>query len=177
MPLGRLHERLDMSARRFAAVLGGLALTASLGLASASPASAHATIQLYGGKATAGGYGALWMRIPHGCEGSPTLRVVITVPASFGSAKPQMIGGWRSKVLARPDGSRLVVWNATGAPLRDDEFQDFGISVKWPSAEGVVLLPTVQTCEEGKVAWVDPDPAADHPAPRVTIAAASSPGH
>lgn len=166
-----------MSARRIAAVVGGLALTASLGLASAAPASAHATIQLYGGTAKAGGYGALWMRIGHGCEGSPTTRVVVTVPASFGSARPQMIAGWRSKVLTRADGSRLVVWNATGDPLRDDEFQDFGISVKWPAAEGVVMLPTVQRCVEGSVAWADPDPAAEHPAPRVTVGPASTAGH
>ena len=163
--------------RRIAAAVGGLALAASAGLISALPASAHASVQLYGGSPTVGGYGALWIRIGHGCDGSSTKRVVVNVPASFGSAKPQMIGGWRSKVNLLPDGSRQMVWNATGDPLRDDEFQDFGISVKYPSTEGVALLPTIQTCVVGKTAWVDPDAAAEHPAPRVTVGPASTTGH
>ena len=142
------------SLRRALAASASAALIAGVGLAVASPASAHATVQMYGGKATAGGYGALWMRIPHGCDGSPTKRVMITVPASFGSAKPQMIGGWRAKVVTRADGSRQLIWNATGAPLPDDQFADFGISVKWPTTEGKVALPTVQSCVKGKVAWI-----------------------
>ena len=167
------------SLRRVVAATASAALLAGAGLLAAAPASAHATVQLYGSTPAAGGYGAMWIRIGHGCDGSPTKKVEVTVPSTFGSAKPQQIAGWTSKVVVRADGSRLVTWTLKrgGAPLRDDEFADFGISVKWPSAEGVVLLPTVQTCEEGKVAWVDPDPAADHPAPRITVAAASSTGH
>lgn len=163
--------------RRIAAIAGSIALTAGAGLVVASPASAHATVQMYGGTATAGGYGALWIRIGHGCEGSPTTRVVVNVPASFGSAKPQMLGGWRSKVNVLADGTRQVVWNATGTPLRDDEFEDFGISVKYPADAGVVLLPTIQRCVTGANAWVDPDPAAEHPAPRLTVVAGTTPGH
>lgn len=142
------------SLRRVLATSASAALIAGAGLAVASPASAHASIQLYGAKATAGGYGALWMRIPHGCDGSPTKRVMITVPASFGSAKPQMIGGWKAKVVTKADGSRQLIWNATGEPLPDDQFVDFGVSVKWPTTEGEVALPTVQTCVQGKVAWI-----------------------
>lgn len=145
---------LARSLRRVVAASASAALIAGAGLLAASPASAHATVQMYGGKATAGGYGALWMRIPHGCEGSPTKRVTITIPASFGSAKPQMIGGWKAKVVKRANGSRQLIWNATGDPLPDDQFADFGVSVKWPAAEGKVELPTVQHCVKGRVAWI-----------------------
>lgn len=159
------------SFRRAIAASASAALIAGAGLIAASPASAHASIQLYGGKATADGYGALWMRIPHGCDGSPTKRVMITVPASFGSAKPQMIGGWKAKVVTKADGSRQVIWNATGSPLPDDQFVDFGISVKWPSAEGEVALPTVQTCVKGKVAWIGDE------VPTVLVGPAAPSGH
>lgn len=141
-------------ARRLMATSATVALIAGVGLLSASPASAHASVQLYGGKATAGGYGALWVRIPHGCDGSPTKRVMVTVPASVTSAKPQMIGGWKAKVVTRTNGSRQIIWNATGTPLPDDQFADFGVSVKWPEQEGALELPTVQTCLKGKVAWI-----------------------
>ena len=111
------------------------------------------------------------MRIPHGCDGSPTKRVMITLPASFGSAKPQMIGGWKAKVVTKADGSRQVIWNATGDPLPDDQFADFGISVKWPTTEGEVALPTVQTCLKGKVAWIGDD------VPTVDVGPASGGDH
>ena len=153
--------------------VAALSLVAAAGLIAANPASAHATVQMYGGSAKTGAYGALWIRIGHGCEGSPTKRVVVNVPPSFGSSKPQMLGGWRSKVNVLPDGTRQLVWNATGEPLRDDEFEDFGISVKYPTTAGEVLLPTIQTCTAGKTAWVDSDPAAEHPAPRLTVAPAT----
>ena len=162
---------LSRSLRRVLAASASAALIAGGGLIAAAPASAHASAQLYGGMATAGGYGALWMRIPHGCEGSPTRRVMVTVPASFGSAKPQMIGGWKAKVVAKADGSRQVIWNATGDPLPDDQFADFGISVKWPTTEGEVALPTVQTCVKGKVAWIGDE------APSVLVGPASGSGH
>lgn len=162
---------LSRSLRRVLAASASAALIAGGGLIAATPASAHATVQMYGGKATAGGYGALWMRIPHGCEGSPTRRVMITLPASFGSAKPQMIGGWKAKVVTKADGSRQVIWNATGDPLPDDQFADFGVSVKWPATEGEVALPTVQTCIKGKVAWIGDD------VPTVFVGPASGGGH
>ena len=148
---------LVMFSRRARSVLAlstSAGLLAGAGLLTAAPAAAHASVQLYGGKATAGGYGALWMRIPHGCDGSPTKRIAITIPASFGSVKPQMIGGWQAKVVLRPDGSRRVVWNAVGKLLPDDQFADFGISVRWPTTPGSVALPTIQTCRKGKVAWI-----------------------
>jgi hypothetical protein len=82
-----------------------------------------------------------------------------------------MIGGWKAKVVTKADGSRQVIWNATGDPLPDDQFADFGISVKWPTTEGEVALPTVQTCLKGKVAWIGDE------VPTVFVGPASGSGH
>lgn len=164
--------------RRAAVAAAAVGAVAASALIMASPASAHATVQMYGGTAAAGGYGAMWIRIGHGCEGaSPTKRVVVNIPASFGSAKPQMIGGWKARTILNADGSRLLVWKATGDMLPDDQFADFGISVKWPTTEGTVLIPTIQTCEVGKIAWIDPDHTAEHPAPSVVVGPAVASAH
>ena len=150
-----------------------LALAVGAGLAAASPASAHATIQLYGGKATQAGYGALWLRVPHGGDGQRTLVVKVNLPADFTSAKPQAFAGWRANTRLHADGSRTVIWESTGNGLRDDQFMDFGISVKWPSARGTYYLPTIQKCRTGSVAWteipVSGQPEPEHPAPMVTV--------
>lgn len=56
------------------------------------------------------------------------------------------------------------------------EFDELGMSFQIPedAAEGdEILFPTVQTYSDGEErAWVDPDPEAESPAPRVTVIAA-----
>ena len=167
------------SLRRVVAATASAALLAGAGLLAAAPASAHATVQLYGSTPAAGGYGAMWIRIGHGCDGSPTKKVEVTVPSTFSSAKPQQIAGWNSKVAVRADGSRLVTWTLKkgGAPLRDDEFADFGIAVKYPAAEGVYMVPTVQRCLVGSIAWNEEGPDSEHPAPTVTVGPGAGGGH
>lgn len=171
-----------MSARslhRVVAAATSAALLTGAGLFAAAPASAHATVQLYGSTPAAGGYGAMWIRIGHGCDGSPTKKVEVTVPSTFGSAKPQQIAGWTSRVALRTDGSRLVTWmlKKGGAPLRDDEFADFGISVKYPATEGTYMVPTVQRCLVGAIAWNEEGHDSEHPAPTVTVGPGSGGGH
>lgn len=167
------------SLRRVVATTASAVLLAGGGLLAASPASAHASVQLYGGTPTAGGYGAMWIRIPHGCDTSPTRKVEVVVPASFGSAKPQWIAGWTSKVVLRANGNRYVTWTLKKGfdPLRDDEFADFGISVKYPTTEGSYMLPTVQRCLEGSVAWNQEGHDSEYPAPTVTVGPAAGGDH
>ena len=43
--------------------------------------------------------------------------------------------------------------------------------MKWPTTEGEVALPTVQTCIKGKVAWIGDD------VPTVDVGPASGGGH
>lgn len=167
-----MHVRIPRL-RTLGVAAAALALTAGAGLALASPAAAHASIQLYGGKATQSGYGAMWIRIPHGCEGQRTLIVRVNLPKEFTSAKPEAFDGWKARTRVHADGSRTVIWETLGNGLRDDQFMDFGISVKWPAARGTYYLPTIQKCRAGAVAWtqipVDGQPEPEHPAPEVTV--------
>ena len=70
-----------------------LAMGAVLGIGVGN-ASAHASLQLYGEKATPGGYGVLFVRVPHGCTGGLTTDgVVVSIPTGFASVRPQLIPG------------------------------------------------------------------------------------
>jgi uncharacterized protein YcnI len=68
-----------------------------------------------------------------------------------------------------------VTWTCDPG-IRVGEFDEFGVSFQVPedAAEGDELLfPTVQVYSDGEErGWVDPDPEAESPAPRVTVIAA-----
>jgi uncharacterized protein YcnI len=68
-----------------------------------------------------------------------------------------------------------VTWTCEPG-IRPGEFDEFGVSFQIPedAAEGDELLfPTVQVYDDGEErGWVDPDPEAESPAPRVTVIAA-----
>lgn len=138
-------------------------------------ASAHAVLDQT--QAVAGSYFKAIVRIGHGCEGKPTIRVAIDLPEGTVSAKPQLKPGWtiniEKKKLAQPidvghgrmadEVVSRIVWE--GGPLPDAYFDEFAIQLKLPkSAPGnVVYFPTVQECTEGANRWVDiPDPHAAH---------------
>ncbi|MFM8970875.1 MAG: DUF1775 domain-containing protein [Actinomycetota bacterium] len=76
-------------------LVGALALAGLI--TTSTSASAHASIQLYGKKATPSGYGVLFVQIPHGCTGGlATDKVVVSIPAGFASVRPQLVAGFRN---------------------------------------------------------------------------------
>lgn len=119
----------------------------------AAPSQAHAGINLYGATAKSGGYGTAFLRIPHGCEGDDTNAVTVTIPSGIDPAgvKPQQKAGWAITRTAN-----TITWS--GGALPDDEFDDFGLNLKWPTlnageAQRVVAFPVVQACSaEAKAA-------------------------
>lgn len=172
-----------MSTKKFfaKAILGTLAAAAAIIPASGS-ASAHAGINLYGAKATAGGYGAFFVRIPHGCEKLPTDTVEVSIPAGFSAVRPQQVAGWKAEVVQDAAGVITAVkWS--GGSLPDSQFADFGVNVKYPSTAGKYAIPVIQYCGDKSAAWIevaaegqDPHSLAK-PAPVLTVEAKSSNGH
>lgn len=171
-----------MSTKKFLAkaILGTIAASAAV-FTSVAPASAHATVQLYGSTPTAGGYGHLFVRIPHGCEGGlATDTVKVQIPAGFSSVKPQFKPGWNVAVVKADGQPTEVTWSNGSLP--DSNFDDFGISVKYPTTAGTYAIPTVQLCGASSVAWVEvpaagQDPhSLSKPAPTVMVSEPSG-GH
>lgn len=167
--------------RRARVAVLAVAAASGAALVTAGSALGHASVQLYGGTASAGGFGALWMRIPHGCSGAPTDRVEIRVPKSFPSVKPQYLGGWKASTKRLKSGITVLTWRAKDDPLPDDQFADFGISVAWPEKAGAYGLPTVQHCGKDRVAWtqahVEGQEEPEHPTPTVTVGEATATDH
>jgi uncharacterized protein YcnI len=156
-----------------------------LAIIGSSPASAHASVQMYGETAKAGSYGAVFIRIPHGKPGLVTNVVEVQIPEGVTAVKPQRVAGWNEKVNYAADGKTAASVSWSGGELPDTSFMDFGISVKFPATTGATLyFKTVQTLSDGTFAsWIE-IPAAgvdshslSYPAPSVTLAAAAGHGH
>ncbi len=149
-------------------MLKQIMLTAMAGLLATSAANAHATLeqsQGYSGK----GYKAV-VRIGHGCEGKPTIKVRIKVPEGLVSVKPMPKPGWsiekikgayaRSYELhgnAVKEGVTEIVFS--GNSLADDEYDEFvirGTVAKELPLGTRVYVPVVQECTDGAAErWIE----------------------
>jgi uncharacterized protein YcnI len=184
-----------MSIRRTSVRLGAVPAAAVLAtLALAGPASAHVTGTP--SDATAGAFTVMTMSVPHGCEGSPTTKIEISVPESVLSVTPTrnplydvetsiaeldepVTDAHGNEVTER---TATVVYTAR-TPLPDGQRDTFELSFQVPDAAGEVLaFPTVQTCEKGETGWTEIPEAGqsedelEHPAPAFEILAAEEGG-
>ena len=113
-------------------------------------------------------------------------------PFGFVSTKP--VPGWTARTtttrLSQPvttdDGPvteavSTVTWTADNGGLAPGQYQEFSLSVgPLPDAAGTLAFPALQGYSDGTtVSWADPtvegQPEPEHPAPALTIAAASDP--
>lgn len=131
-----------------------------------TPAAAH--VVLADAEAPAGSYYKAGFRVPHGCDGSPTTAVAVTIPDGILVAKPQPKPGWTLTVersplptpVAGPHGRAIaervvrIVWQ--GGELPDAWFDEFAVHLRLPDAPpGTVLhFPVDQTCLQGARHWV-----------------------
>lgn len=167
----------------FRGALGAAAL-----LACSTSAFAHAVMAVR--EATPGAAYRGTVQVMHGCAGSPTVAVRVTIPDGVTGARPMPKPGWTLSTVkappARADASghpetAEIVW--TGGSLPDDQFDEFTFQAR--IADGlapgaVVRFPIVQTCAAGEARWTEmPAPGQDaralrHPAPGVTLVEAAA---
>jgi len=151
--------------------LSSAALGAGVLLALASPLAASAHVSVSATTTAAGAYSVLTFSVGHGCEGSPTTTVAISIPDTIEAVTPTVNDGWAiSRVL---DGERTseVVYTAT-TPLAADQRDAFELSLALTGEEGDVLeFPTLQTCEVGETLWSGEE------VPSVTLTAATGEDH
>jgi uncharacterized protein YcnI len=121
--------------------------------------------------------------IPHGCDGQPTIEVVIKVPEGFLEVQPQPVGQWqvntrrgaysRSHRLGGEtvtSGVTEVSWS--GGSLADSETQTFEMTGTFAEdlVPGLVHFPLVQVCPNGEEAWIGTTGSGDeYPAPDVSL--------
>lgn len=159
-----------------AAVLAAVALT--------TPATVSAHVTLETTEARVGSYYKAVVRVPHGCKGSPTLKVRVHIPDGVIGVKPQPKAGW-SLDLVNGDygrayttshgrqvssGVREIVWSGR---LPDEYYDEFVFSSYLSAGLEVgdtLYFPVEQECEEGVERWIDVPAQGGHsPAPGVKL--------
>lgn len=172
-----------------AGLLAGIAAV----VISASAASAH--VRVTGTDTTQGGYGVLTFRVPTESATASTTGLTVTLPSDnpIVSASTQPIPGWKATVttakLTKPvktdDGEittyvSRVTWSATSTAdgIKPGEFQQFNLSVGPLPKKAEVAFPALQTYSDGtSVNWNQTATGSaepEHPAPLLTLAAATS---
>ncbi|MDP2358851.1 MAG: DUF1775 domain-containing protein [Beijerinckiaceae bacterium] len=104
------------------------------------------------------------LRVPHGCNGSPTLRLRMRLPKAVTGFRPQPKEGW-TITLSGEGATREVAWSGRLSATQTGSFAvsiDIDASVK-PGQ--IVYFPVVQECEKGVSRWIDVKgrPSADSP--------------
>ena len=165
------------------------ACTALVALLVAPTATAHVTFNP--GEWEAGGFARFAIRVPNESEtGASTTKLTVQFPESVISARFLPVPGWQRTVeMAQletpieeegeePITERMASVTWSGGQIRPGEFLEFGISFQVPEdATGELLFPAVQTYSDGAARrWIDPDPEAESPAPRVNVLPAEEEG-
>jgi len=170
------------SARRRArrGVVGAATGLAAAALVLAGPLAASAHVHVTPSSTEAGATSMLALSFSHGCDGSPTTAVEVTVPDEIASVALIANPGWQVAADLGEGGARLVTFT-TDAPVPDGVRETLELEVTLPesAADGTTLVfPTLQRCEAGEWLWADEDQASATPAPVLTIgAAADAHGH
>jgi uncharacterized protein YcnI len=116
----------------------------------------------------AGTSATIGFTIELGCDGSPTTSVTFQIPQEVTEIAPVDKDGWTATV----SGGTIAF---TGGPLPADEEGRFELTLTAPAQAGEVHFPTIQTCEQGELAWIEiaeegaEEP--EHPAPTLKITA------
>ncbi|MCX7239377.1 MAG: YcnI family protein [Burkholderiales bacterium] len=141
---------------------------ASILLAVAGASSAHIVLQ-DGAAAAATSYRAT-LRVGHGCEGTATTALSVTIPEGFTGAQPMPKPGWnvstRSGTLTKPyvshgktytEGVLEITWTAKSPEyyLPEAYYDEFVLRGTTPAAPGALWFKVVQTCEKGSNPWTD----------------------
>jgi periplasmic copper chaperone A len=161
-----------IAALRAVGALAALALFAlfALSVAAGETAFAHTETDLVA--VPAGSEAVVSLRPTHGCGDAPTVSVRIRAPLEGAVADP--VDGWQAS--ASPDGAGNTVLEWSGGPLPADTAGSFPVRFTAPDAPGELLVfAAVQRCADGQeLAWINGDPTAEYPAPRVLVLPAGS---
>jgi periplasmic copper chaperone A len=154
-------------------------LTALLFLVTADrPAFAHVTLEQ--AQSPIGVPYKAVLRVPHGCDGSPTTAIRVRIPEGVIDVKPMPKPGWTLNLIkgsyAKPHTLYRASVNAgvteidwSGGNLPDDDYDEF-IFMSFLASDlqpgQTLYFPVVQECEKGVHRWIDiPKEGSDYPEP------------
>ncbi|MGY3233702.1 MULTISPECIES: YcnI family copper-binding membrane protein [unclassified Bradyrhizobium] len=133
----------------------------------ASPAAAH--VYLEGKQATVGASYKAVFAVPHGCSGSPTIKIRVQIPEGVIAVKPMPKAGWNVDIVEGQyasaydyhgnkltSGVKEVVWSGGNLPDRNyDEFVVSSFLTDSLKPNTTLYFPVVQECEKGVSRWIE----------------------
>ncbi len=103
------------------------------------------------------------LEIGHGCAGKPTTGLRVAIPPGLEKVEALPAEGWQTAVSPTE-----VSWS--GGTLGDHDKGRFALAATVSGdATGQIVLPIIQVCGDETLRWIDPDPAADNPAPSIRV--------
>lgn len=170
-------QAMNRSAVLFVILLAAAAIAAM-------PARAHVTLETR--QASPGSYYKAVFAVPHGCAGSPTIKIRVQIPEGVIGVKPMPKPGWTVEALRSPyranyqlhgktvsEGVREVAWSGR---LSDDNYDEFVLSAFLSDTlkpDSTLYFPVVQECEQGISRWIEIPQEGKHdgrsPAPAVKL--------
>ncbi len=90
-------------------------------------------------------------RIGHGCDGSPTKAITVTLPDQVKDATPVAKAGWTASTKVTPAGNQ-VVWNGN---LPNDKKDELVLQMKLPAKPTNLWFKVLQECEKGSTNWAE----------------------
>lgn len=167
-------------------MLRSLIIAAAMLAASYDLAAAHVELQTE--SAPIDSFYRAVLTVPHGCEGSATVRLRVQIPEGVISVKPMPKPGWQIKITKGKydksydfygtkltEGVRELSWSGK---LPDEYYDEFVFQAKLTDAlkpETMLYFPSVQECEKGVERWIEipaegKDPESyEHPAPGLKL--------
>ncbi len=136
-----------------------------LGTLLSTQAAAHVTVEP--AQAQHGAYTRVTLRVPHGCGGAATLRLVVHLPESVPMARPMPKPGWELAITRQPlatpastgHGNTVtervaeIAWQGN---LPDAQYDEFVLMLRTPEQGDTLYLPVTQFCERGlKAEWTE----------------------
>ena len=113
----------------------------------------------------AGSTATVSFTVGHGCNGSPTTKLVMRLPAMVTAPLPVAPKGWNTALSAD---KQLVTW--LGGSLPATRHGVFALKMTFPNLPGTTLsFPIVQTCKVGLTRWAGTSEQDEHPAPVITL--------
>jgi uncharacterized protein YcnI len=161
-------------------------IAAALAVGVAGVAQAHVSFETK--EAPVGASYKAVLRVPHGCEGEPTLKVRVQIPEGMIAVKPMPKAGWTLETVKgkyahsydyygtpMTEGVTEVIWTGELPDEFYDEFVFRGMLTDSLAPGTDLYVPIVQECANGTERWIeipaagqDPD-SLEYPAPGLKL--------
>jgi copper(I)-binding protein len=140
-----------------------------MSVAAGAVSAAQAHVVLERGEASPGSSYKATLIVPHGCAGSATTRLTVSIPEGMIAVKPRPKLGWTIEMVNKPygktyefmhgiklsDGVREISWSGRLENSYFDEFAFSGFLADSLKPGEVLYFPAVQECERGVERWVE----------------------